>query len=403
MLYFAELAGMPVVSSDHTYIGRVNDLYFLAADQPLLTRVRVISAVGPLYIPITSVKSMNGASVVLTPQHESVEPTDQELSIRTHLLDQQIIDLKGNKVVRVNDVVIQEKPYYVIAGVDVGVLGIARWLNVEQYLNKMLAVFGKTVTSDFLSWDDVQPIELSRGKFILRHEETKLTRLAPEDLADHLERLSLKNLTKILDLLPSEYEADVIQNLNVGRQRDLLRNIKPEKAANILSRIDPDEAADILLSLSERRRNTIIPLLSAEVKSPIYYLMSLSQTDIGDMATNDYTTADPEELASNVRGRLKSIAKKLSQLSYVYVVNKKKVLVGVFNLQELLAQDNDMPIYKFMTPNVVVISLTTPKEIALKKMIKYKLYALPIINEKREILGIVTIDDLLEKMENRLI
>jgi CBS domain-containing protein len=342
-------------------------------------------------------------TVVLTPQHESVEPTDQELSIRTHLLDQQIIDLKGNKVVRVNDVVIQEKPYYVIAGVDVGVLGIARWLNVEQYLNKMLAVFGKTVTSDFLSWDDVQPIELSRGKFILRHEETKLTRLAPEDLADHLERLSLKNLTKILDLLPSEYEADVIQNLNVGRQRDLLRNIKPEKAANILSRIDPDEAADILLSLSERRRNTIIPLLSAEVKSPIYYLMSLSQTDIGDMATSDYTTADPEELASNVRGRLKGIAKKLSQLSYVYVVNKKKELVGVFNLQELLAQDNDMPIYKFMIPNVIVISLTTPKEIALKKMIKYKLYALPIINEKREILGIVTIDDLLEKMENRLI
>lgn len=402
MLYFAELAGKPVVSSDGGTIGKLHDFYFLAADQPLITKICVISTVGHLHIPITSVKSING-TIVLSPDHESVDPTEQELSIRTHLLDQQIIDITGNKVVRVNDVVIQQKPYYVIAGVDVGVLGIARWLNLEQWLNKALATIGKTVTSDFLSWDDVQPIELSRGKVVLKREETKLTRLAPEDLADHLERLSLKNLTKILDLLPPEYEADVIQNLNVGRQRDLLRNIKPEKAANILSRIDPDEAADILLTLSERRRGLILPFLSPEVKKPIDYLVSLSATDIGDLATNDYATADPEELAGKVKGRLKGEAAKLSQLSYVYVVNKKKELVGVFNLQELLEQDTDMPVYKFMTPNVVVISLTTPKEIAMKKMIKYKLYALPIINEKREILGLVTIDDLLEKMEGRLI
>ncbi len=402
MLYFAELAGKPVVSSDGASIGRLHDFYFLAADQPLITKLSVTSPVGPLYIPITSVKTING-TIILSPDHESVEPTEQELSIRNHLLDLQIIDIKGNKVVRVNDVVIQQKPYYVIAGVDVGVLGIARWFNVEQSLNKLLARFGKTVTSDFLSWDDVQPIELSRGKVMLKREETKLTRLAPEDLADHLERLSLKNLTKILDLLPSTYEADVIQNLNVGRQRDLLRNIKPEKAANILARIDPDEAADILLTLSERRRKLILPFLPPEAKTPIDYLVSLSKTDIGDLATNEYATADPEELAGKVKTRLKIEAAKLSQLSYIYVMNKKKELVGVFNLQELLQQDNDAPVYKFMTPNVVVISLTTPKEIALKKMIKYKLYALPLLNDKREILGIVTIDDLLETMERRLI
>lgn len=402
MLYFAELSGKPVVSSDGTCIGRVHDFSFLAADQPLITKICVKSQVGLLTIPITSVKTISDRQILLSPNHESVEPTEQELSVRTHLLDQQIIDIKGNKVVRVNDVVIQQKPYYVIAGVDVGILGIARWLDVEKYLNKLLSLFGKTVTSDFLSWDDVQPIELSRGTVKLKREETKLTRLAPEDLADHLERLSVKNLTKILDLLPSEFEADVIQNLNVGRQRDLLRNLKPQKAADILSRIDPDEAADILLSLSEKRRATIMPFFSDDAKAPIEYLVSLSKTDIGDLATNEYATADPEELAGKVKARLKSLAGKLSQLSYVYVVNKKRELVGVFNLQELLEQDADMPVYKFMVPNLVVISLTTPKELALKKMIKYKLYALPIITEKREILGLVTIDDLLETMEQKL-
>lgn len=402
MLYFSELAGKLVISSDGATLGRLNDFYFLAADQPLLTKLCVATEHGPEYIPITNVKTIDGA-ISLATSYESIEPNEQELSIHSHLLDQQIIDIKGNKVIRVNDVVIQEKPYYVIAGVDVGLLGIARWLHLEQLVNKALSVFGKAVTSDFLSWDDIQPVELSRGKVVLKREETKLTRLAPEDLADHLERLSVRNLTKILDLLPSEYEADVIANLNIGRQRALLRTIKPEHAADILSRIDPDEAADMLLALSQNRRNTILPFLSPEAKTPIDYLVSLSKTDIGDLATNEYATADPEETASKVKTRLKDEASKYSQLSYVYVINKKKELVGVFNLQELIAQDNDSPIYKFMTPNVVVISLSTPKEIAMKKMVKYKIYALPIINEKREILGIVTIDDLLEKMESRLI
>ena len=398
MLYFSELYGKRVMTGNRHFLGRADDFIFLATDQPLITKLKIKTEDAPLFIPVTEIKSIDH-TVTVRDDHASVLPTESELSIRTHLLDQQIIDIKGNKVVRVNDVVIQQKPYYVIAGVDVGLLGIARWFKVEQLVNKFLARIGKTVTSDFLGWDDIQPVELSRGKIVLKREETKLTRLPPEDLADHLERLSVKNISKVLDLLPTEYEADVIENLNVGRQRALFRSVKPEHAADILSRIDPDEAADILLTLSPRRRATILPHLSDTVKKPIDYLISLSKTDIGDLATNEYTIADPEETAGSVRARLKNLAKELSQLSYVYVINKKKELVGVFNLQELLEEDNDIPVYKFMVPNVVTISLTTPKALAMKKMVKYKVYALPIINQKREILGLVTIDDLLETMQ----
>lgn len=402
MLYFSELANKRVITAAGHSLGRLADFSFLAADQPLITKLQIKTRSTPLYIPITNVKMIDSAITVAS-DYKTAMPTEQELSVRTHLLDQQIIDIKGNKVVRVNDVVIQQKPYYVVAGVDVGVMGIARWFNGEQFVNKLLSRSGKSITSDFLSWDDIQPVELSRGKIVLKHEETKLTRLAPEDLADHLERLSIRNISKVLDILPTEYETDVIENLNVSRQRALFRTVKAEQAADILSRIDPDEAADILLTLSLKRRDAILSLLSPDVKTPIDYLMSLSKTDIGDLATNEYTTADPEETAGKLRLQLKKIAAEFSQLSYVYVINKKRELVGVFNLQELLEQHNDTPIYKFMTPNVIVISLTTPKEIAMKKMIKYKLYALPIIDEKRHILGLVTIDDLLEEMEHKFI
>lgn len=400
MLYFAELAGKKVASSDGKTIGRLTDFAFLATDQPLITKIRIDTKVGHILVPISSMGSING-TITLTAGYETVGVSENELSVRIHLLDQQIIDIKGNKVVRVNDVVIQDKPYFVIAGVDVGVLGIARWLKLEQWLNRQVSRFGTSLRSDFLPWENIQPVELSRGKVQLKREESKLTRLAPEDLADHLERLSVKNLTKILDLLPNEYEAEVIQNLNVSRQRELLRSIQPKHAASILSLIDPDEAVDILLTLSERRRALITPLLTEDARHRIDYLLSLSTTDIGSLATTDFFSVDPEETARNVRRRMKRDTNLDTPLTYIYVINKKKELVGVCNLHELLLQDGDNPMYKFMIPNVVAVYLTTPPEIAMKKMVKFKIYSLPIINDKRQILGVITIDDLVESMQEK--
>src|SRR3989344_7329208 len=192
MLYFAELSGKRVVSADGSTIGRLTALAFLAADQPLVTKLRVDTKVGHILVPVSSVAAIKDV-VTLTSGYETVGISENELSVRIHLLDQQIIDIKGNKVVRVNDVVIQDKPYLVIAGVDVGILGIARWLKLEQWLNHQISRFGTSLRSDFLPWENIQPLELSRGKVKLKREEAKLTKLAPEDLADHLERLSVKN------------------------------------------------------------------------------------------------------------------------------------------------------------------------------------------------------------------
>ncbi len=400
MLYFAELYGKTVVASDGKTVGKLTDFAFLATEQPLVTKLRIDRGRDHLLIPISSMKTMNG-KIILSPGYETSDVSDNELSVRWHLLDQQIIDIRGNKVVRVNDVVIQDKPYFVLAGVDVGILGIARWLKIEQWLNRQMARFGTSFRSDFLPWENIQPLELSRGKVKLKREESKLTKLAPEDLADHLERLSVKNLTRLLDLLPNEYEAEVVQNLNVSRQKVLLRSLKPAQAAAILSRIDPDEAVDSLLTLSEDRRNMITPLLEPDARTRIDYLLNLSRTDIGSLATTDYFNASPEETAQSVRRRLRKQTTLATPLTYIYVLNKKNELVGVCNLHELILQDDNTPMYKFMIPNVVTVYLTTPPEIALKKMVKYKIYSLPIINDKRNLLGVVTIDDIVENQQEK--
>jgi len=130
--------------------------------------------------------------------------------------------------------------------------------------------------------------------------------------------------------------------------------------------------------------------------------MSVSSTDIGDAMTNEFFTADPEEAAGNVKRRIKTTTSAFSSFTYIYVVNKRGELTGVFDLHDLMLQDAGARVYKFMTPNVAAASLTTPVGLALKKMVKYKINGLPIINERRKMLGVVMMVDLVESMQERL-
>ena len=134
--------------------------------------------------------------------------------------------------------------------------------------------------------------------------------------------------------------------------------------------------------------------LEEPVRNQIERLLDFSKNPIGDLITTEYLTVAPEDTVRQVLDIIRKTTADFSTLDYVYVVNKKLELVGVFSLHNLVLQDLETPIYKFMTQNVVVIHMTTPLEIAVKKMLKYKLYALPVISQEKTIQGIVTIDDI---------
>lgn len=398
MLYFAEISGRPVRTDTGTALGRLTDLVFVARGQPLVTKLVVSSGREQLLVPSSTVNKINAGITVQT-GFTPGELSANELFVRKNLLDQQIIDIKGNKVVRVNDVAIQEKPYLTISGVDVGILGILRWFKLEQILNKLAAGLGRNMRSRFLPWTDIQPLELTRGKVMLKMEEEKLERIPPEDLADHLEKMNIANITRVLDILDPKYEADVIENLNPSFQQSLFRRFHNRHAATILAKIDPDEAADILLTLPPKRQEAMLAFLPPARAKEITTLLSLSTTPIGDLiTTRDYLTTSPEHTARAVISDVKKKTQDYSYLNYIYVVNREEALVGVFNLHELLVQPQDAPVYKFMIQNLVVLHLTTPEQIAIKRMLKYKLHALPVVDEKRKILGIVSFDDLAEQV-----
>jgi Mg/Co/Ni transporter MgtE (contains CBS domain) len=178
----------------------------------------------------------------------------------------------------------------------------------------------------------------------------------------------------------------------------------PKKAATILELIDSDEVVDILFFLSKKRRQEILNFLSSEKRKEVNYLLNFHQTGkIGDFLSLEFLATYSSKTAYEVKIQIKKETADFYSLNYVYVINDNKQLIGVFSLHELLLQDDTNFVYKFMKQNLITVYLTTPIEIALRKLIKYKLSALPVIDQDKKILGIVNFDDLSEDLYERIL
>ena len=404
MYYFSELQGKKVYTENKN-IGTLDDLIFLYEDNPQVTKIVIKAKDSRFIVPISSVKKIN-STITINSHFEKSSLSENELYLSKNLLDKQIIDLVGNKVVRVNDILIQDNPFYYICGVDIGFLGILRRLGLEEPLVKFHHLLGLKLASQFLSWGDIQSLELTTGQIKLKKREERLSRINAEDLADYLEKTNIKNVSKILNILDEKKAIGVINSLNINYQQALFNYFSVEKAARVVSLIDPDETVDILLTLPRKKREEIINLLDPKTNKEISYLLNLSKTSIGGIITTDFLYVSSDQTVKEVIDKLKKYTADFSFLTYVYVLNDSKQLSGVFNLHELLLHDLDTPVYKFMIQNLIVIHLTTPEEIALKKLVKYKLFALPVVNKEKKLLGIISFDDIskfiLKKQNERI-
>ena len=396
MLYFSEIQNKKVYTEDEIFVGNLVDFIFLAQDIPKITKLVLKTKTDKsLMIPIEFLIKIDG-NIFIEKNYIAGMLENNELYLMKNLLDTQIIDIVGSKIIRVNDVIIAQSPEYHIAGVDIGLLGILRRLKLENAVNRASRILGRTITSRFLSWGDIQPLELASGHVRIKKEEKRLDKIPPEDLADYLEKTNLLNVRKILNIMDEQKAADVIGELNINYQTALFKNFTYEKIAKIVSLIEPEEAADILLTLPKKKREKILSSLSTEVRHEIEYLIKLSKTPIGDILSTEYITVESHITTSRAIEIIRKETTDFGYLHYIYVVNNKKQLVGVFSLHELLLQASGTPIYKFMVQNLSVVYLTTPELVVFKKMMKYRLSTLPVLDKNKNILGVIHFDQIVD-------
>jgi len=407
MLYFSELDRKKVVTTDGIFIGYLDDIIFLLDNRPKITKIVVDFNGQKTIINADAVHKFNSI-VRIAKFYTQAELAENELFVKRNILDKQVIDISGNKIVRANDVIIHEQINLsshlyecYISGVDIGLIGILRRLHIEHFMTKLIHIFGITIISSFLSWADIQPLDLARGSIRVKKEETKLQNIRPEDLADHLEQTNEINIKKFLKLLDRDFAADVISNLNINYQRDLFKNWGTEKSAEILEKLDADVGADILFTLSKKKREEILKNISSKKRTILQSLLSITRTPITKRISSEYIVAEPSETPRDIFKKLRKSAYEYESLDYVYILNKERQLIGVCNLLEILQQNEDVPIYKFMSQNLIEGYLKTPLEMVVYKIIKYRLHALPIVDTNKRLLGIIPFDNISDIIESK--
>jgi magnesium transporter len=222
----------------------------------------------------------------------------------------------------------------------------------------------------------------------------KLAKIHPEDLADYLEMTHFHNARRFLKTLHDEKAAEVFASLQIQYQTKILEDIESERGAMLISLVDPDEAVDVLLTLTKERRSTILSLLKSEKQKELYTLLNLSDSPVGNLMTTEFLLIPCTLTMRDVLQKIKKDTEDFSSLHTIYISNNSGHLVGVLSLHELLLMKQDVPIYKYMIQHPIYIQLTTPMEIVVKKMFRYKLSTIPVIDNNKKMLGIVTTDDI---------
>ncbi|MFV0388017.1 MAG: magnesium transporter MgtE N-terminal domain-containing protein [Pyrinomonadaceae bacterium] len=317
-----------------------------------------------------------------------------EILLAKDVLDKQLIDIDGKRVVRVNDVqLIETGVDWRIAGADVSLKGFMRRLMPVGF-------FGSQRPVEVIDWKDVGYLATDSKTVTvkLKSSKSKLSRLHPVEIAQLAEALSPLHRTEIVESLDDDIAADTLEEMSTENQARVLEDLDQERAADLLEEMSPDDAVDVLEELDDDKARELLELMEDHEKVDVAELMSYEKDSAGGLMTTEFVSLPKSMTVVEAIEELRQMARTPHMVYYIYVTEsaESKKLVGIITLRALILGDENRAISDFMRPDFQHVSPDEPAEEAAMKIAEYNLLALPITNDKDEILGIVTVDDAME-------
>jgi magnesium transporter len=404
MAYLSELVGKQVADVNGALVGRLEDVVATVRGEmphPIVVALAVKRPGGSLAIPFSDVAVLLAPAIALKVGAEQIVPyalSDQDLHLVRDVLDKQIIDTNGIRVVRVNDLELARvNGHFYVANVDISGLGLMRRLGLAAPVEKFTSRFGRRVSSTSIPWDDV---ELLPGDQPLRLKvpSDKITDLHPADLAEILSDLSRSESSKFLESLDIETVADALEEVEPDFQASLVEAMSDEKVADLLEEMAPDEAADLLAELPEDRSQELLSLMGTEEAEDVRKLLAYPEDTAGGIMTTEYIAIPPDLNAEQAIAYLRGNADQAETIFYIYVIDSGDHLHGVFSLQDLVLAAPATPVDEFMHHRVVTVNAWDSQDDVAQAIAKYNLLAIPVVDEQGRLHGIVTADDALDKI-----
>lgn len=401
MLYASQLTGSKVWDAWGQEVGRCSDVLVREVETPFptLAALEVRAPDGATrYIAANQVSGLYPSIILTVPQQQIIDytPAGDELRLIHQVLDRQIVDIEGRRVVRVNDLQLARvHQRYCLTGVDIGGAGLLRRLGLEGVVTHMARALRRPLPKGVLPWETVAPLQQD-DPLRLRISRDKISVLPPADIAAILEDLDQQTGEALARQLDDEVLADAMEEVSADMQVKILTHLDPERAADILEEMAPDEAADLLLDLPEQTSAQLLDLMEDEDAEDVRQLLSYPEDSAGGIMTTEFAWVPDHLTVGQALDHLRQSeeARDDEALYYVYVIDPNQALRGVISLRDLVLSDPHLPITECMEPDPIHVTPLTSQMDTAYLIAKYDLLAIPVVDEADgSMLGIVTVDD----------
>ncbi len=398
--FVSELVGRRATVSDLP-IGKVADFLVNKPDDtfPQVDGLIIKTAQGPRFAPMDTIADVDSAGdVALTSTPKVSAPPDEDaLYLVSDLLDKQIIDVDGRKVVRINDIELANTGGKLrVVAADVGVSGLLRRLGLKNFGKRFTPWIYRNVPRSLIAWSSVAPIRDANPSHVQLAKESKFARMHPSELAEIISDLSAREAAAVIHQLDDETAADALEHLDAETQRTIIDDIGTERAADIIEEMDADDAADLLAELPQERQTQLLAEMNEYTAGELRELVKYSEDTAGGLMTTDYTWIYPHRTAEQTIRKIREIAPESEFIYYLYVVDKQDRLLGVLTLRALLLAPPEATIEHIMETDVVTVSTTADGRDVAAAIARYDLLALPVVDSEGKMLGIVTVDDAID-------
>ncbi len=410
LLFFTELLGMTVYDVRGRRLGRVKDAALVPLVHP--SRIdRFLMGAGVTWLTIrydqvTSISLAGGIHLSdegLTPYHDD----EYMLRIGRDMLDQQIIDVNGRKVVRVNDITFEhrreaDRSLLNVLEVDIGMRSILRRLLQGWVPPRWIRRLQQPIPPNSIRWEFANIVEADpQRRLRLNISHDRLADIHPADLADIVEDLGPAEREAIIESLDSETAADALTEIDPKMQAQILESLEPEKAADIIEEMAPDEAADALAEMEEGASEDILEEMESTEKSEVRELLEYEEDTAGGMMNTEYVYLHENATVADALSALKGHEDLLDNLNTLFLTDSDERPVAVVPLPRLFLAAEDARLRDLASESMIQVPVDERQDRVTELFDKYNLLTLPVTDEDGRLAGVITADDIISVLRQK--
>lgn len=412
ILFLTELLGLKIYDLKRRVLGRVRDAALSPVVHPLRVDRYIIGGGGGyswIAVRHDQIASISLEGVFLRDEQLTPFHSDEyHLRLVRDLLDQQIIDSQGRKVVRVNDVTFGiaregDRDALHVLEVDIGMRSILRRLLQGALPRRTIRALQRRIPPNSIPWELCNIVEPDpQRRLRLNISMAPLEKMHPADLADIVEELSPEDREAIFEAIDPEAAAEALSEMDPDVQAQIIESLETEKAADILEEMDPDEAADVLNELYDETSEEILEEMEGEPKADVEELLEYDEDTAGGMMNTEYVALHEQATVADALDEMRQNQDLVDVLNTLFLTDTDGRLKAALPVARVFLARPATPLAELVQEAEVI---QAPVNVKSRRVIelfdRYNLLTLPVVDEEGRMAGVVTADDVISVLRRK--